>query len=156
MTVTVTFAGDVPTILSEMRDFLGAVANDSQPAPAMPAPVELTPKPAARRGRPPKAAETAPEPPESPQETSTPEPEPTPVQKPAAAPAPAPAAATGDAVDVAEVRKALIAVVQKIGKAECAALCQKHGGANLTALDPKVYPALLADARAMLSAVAEG
>ena len=147
MTVTVTFAGDVPTILSEMRDFLGAVANDSHPAPAMPAPVEPTTKPAARRGRPPKAAEAAPEPPESPQEAPAPEPEPTPAP-PAAEP---PAAAS---VDVAEVRKALIAVVQKIGKAECAALCQKHGGANLTALDPAVYPALLADARAMLEKAA--
>ena len=152
MTVTVTFAGDVPTILSEMRDFLGAVANDSHPAPAMPAPVEQTPKPAARRGRPPKAAEAAPEPPESPQEPTSPEPEPTPAPPAAEPPAAEPPAAAS--VDVAEVRKALIAVVQKIGKAECAALCQKHGGANLTALDPSVYPALLADARKMLEKAA--
>lgn len=145
MTITVTITGDVPTILSEMRSFLGAVANEnvSHPAPA----AEPTPKPAARRGRPPKAAETAPEPPESPQETSTQEPEPTPAPPAVEAPAAA-------SVDVAEVRKALIAVVQKIGKAECAALCQKHGGANLTALDPAVYPALLADARAMLEKAA--
>ena len=151
MTVTVTFTGDVPTILSEMRGFLGAVANENTSQPAsVSEPVELVPR---RRGRPATAVtEAAPEPPESPHETSTPEPEPTPAPAPTAKPAPAPAAAEGGAVDVADVRKALIAVVQKIGKAECLALCQKYGGQNLTAIDASKHAALLADARAMLEA----
>lgn len=46
----------------------------------------------------------------------------------------------------ADVQKMLIAVVQKHGRDECGKLCAKHGGPNLSALDPSVYPALLKDA----------
>ena len=51
----------------------------------------------------------------------------------------------------ADVQKVLIAVVQKHGRDECGKLCAKHGGPNLSALDPSVYPALLADAQAVLA-----
>lgn len=55
----------------------------------------------------------------------------------------------------ADVQKLLIAVVQKHGRDECGKLCQKHGGPNLSALDPSVYPALAADAQAVLATEAD-
>jgi hypothetical protein len=58
-------------------------------------------------------------------------------------------------VTKADVQKLLIAVVQQHGRDECGKLCQKHGGPNLSALDPSVYPALLADAQAVLSTDAD-
>jgi hypothetical protein len=65
------------------------------------------------------------------------------------------AEATAPAVTKADVQKLLIAVVQKHGRDECGKLCQKHGGPNLSALDPSVYPALLADAQAVLDTDAD-
>jgi hypothetical protein len=55
-------------------------------------------------------------------------------------------AETAPTVAKADVQKVLIAVVQKHGRDECGKLCQAHGGPNLSALDPSVYPALLKDA----------
>lgn len=149
MTVTVTFTGDVPTILFEMRGFLDSLSA----APAAERPREPASEPASeapkRRGRPPKAAaEPAVEPPESPAETSEPEPEPMPAPK-------AEAASATASVDQATVRKALIDVVKKLGRDACGELCRKHGGPNLSALAEDVYPAIYADAQKMLQAASE-
>lgn len=149
MTVTVTFTGDVPTILFEMRGFLDSLSA----APATDRPRESANEVASeaprRRGRPPKAAaEHVPEPPESPAETTAPEPEPTPAPEPEAAPVAA-------SVDQATVRKVLIDVVKRFGRDACGELCRKHGGPNLSALAEDVYPAIYADAQKMLRAASE-
>ena len=44
------------------------------------------------------------------------------------------------------VQNTLIEVVKKHGRDECGKLCRAHGGPNLSALDPSVYPAIYADA----------
>ena len=67
------------------------------------------------------------------------------------APAPAAAAST---VSKSDVQTVLIQVVQRISKAACTELCLKYGAPNISALDPAVYPALLADAKAALEKVA--
>lgn len=157
MTVTVTFTGDVPTILFEMRGFLDSLSA----APATDRPRESANEVASeaprRRGRPPKAAaEHVPEPPESPAETTAPEPEPTPAPEPEPTPAPEPEAApVAASVDQATVRKVLIDVVKRLGRDACGELCRKHGGPNLSALAEDVYPAIYADAQKMLRAASE-
>jgi hypothetical protein len=94
------------------------------------APAESS-EPKRGRGRPPKAA--------------------APVEAPVAE---APVAETAPAAEpppVTEITKqmlqnTLIGVVKKHGRDECGKLCRAHGGPNLSALDPAVYPALYADA----------
>jgi hypothetical protein len=99
--------------------------------PALLTPAE-SPK---RRGRPPKSESTAPAAVVGDDEAK---PE---------APAPALAAVA----DVTALRNLLIEVVKKHGREACGSLCRNHGGPNLTALDPAVYPALYADATALLA-----
>jgi hypothetical protein len=99
------------------------------------APITVPP----RRGRPPKAA--------------------APVETPVAAPVevegqyevPVVAPKAAEPPPVTEITKqmlqnTLIGVVKKHGRDECGKLCRAHGGPNLSALDPAVYPALYADA----------
>jgi hypothetical protein len=59
---------------------------------------------------------------------------------------------TAGGLTMVEVRKALIEVVKEKGKEACGALCRAHGGPNLSAIDPKQYPALHAAAIALLAA----
>lgn len=66
-----------------------------------------------------------------------------PVKAPAAK---APAAKPAVELTKPMVQQKLIEVVTKISKEACSSLCQAHGGANLSVLDPSVYPALYADA----------
>jgi hypothetical protein len=58
---------------------------------------------------------------------------------------------TAGGLTMVEVRKALIEVVKEKGKEACGALCRAHGGPNLSAIDPKQYPALHAAAIALLA-----
>ena len=153
MTVTVTFTGDVSSVLAEIQQFIGGSApaallpgtRDPDVLPPPP-PVELTPK--RGRGRPPKAADTAPEPPEAPQEAPAEEPAPKPAPKPAAAPAPAPAAA--GTLAKGDVAKVLMQVVKTHGVEECSKLCREFGAPNLSEIDPAKWPALVAAAQARL------
>ena len=73
----------------------------------------------------------------------------------APAPVAVPTPPAAPSITKADVQKLLIAVVQKHGRDECGKLCQKHGGPNLSALDPSVYPALAADAQAVLATEAD-
>ena len=124
----------------------GALSPPPPPPPAA--------EPAKRgRGRPPKAAPVAASS-EFPAEETSPEPAPE-VPVAGAAEPPAPAAAPSGVYDIATMRKTLIAVVTHKGREACGELCRRHGGPNLSSLDPKVYPALYADAQALL-ATAEG
>jgi hypothetical protein len=53
------------------------------------------------------------------------------------------------------VQNTLIELVKKHGRDACGTLCRKHGGPNLTALDPAVYPALYAEARQIIDQPAQ-
>lgn len=72
------------------------------------------------------------------------------------APAPAPVAPASATVDAAMLRPVLIEVVKVHGRDKCGELCRKYGGPNLSALDPKVYPALYAEAKELLAQDAAG
>lgn len=126
--------------LAEATRFAGGMTGASGAITALAAAAKSdTAEPAKRRGRPPKAE--TPEVIESPEVPVAIEPEPAPV-------APPPAAAP--AIAKADVQKLLIEVVQRVGRDKCGELCRAHGGPNLSALDPSVYPALVADARKAL------
>lgn len=147
MTITLTISVDSPAHLRQaiasIGEQLGLHDDDVPPAPIAVASVEPT-KP---RGRPRKVEPDAPV-------------EPLDIPAPAVAAAKvaeriAAVSAEAPTVNKADVQKVLIAVVQKHGRDECGKLCAKHGGPNLSALDPSVYPALLADAQAVLSTDAD-
>lgn len=110
-----------------------------------------------KRGRPPGSKNAEVDPPVAPPEpeviAEAAPPVPTaPPAKPAKPAAPAPAAA---AISKAQVQALLIEVVKQHGRDACGALCKKHGGPNLSSLDPSVYPALYADAQNVLSQEAD-
>lgn len=131
------------TSIQNLADAINNLASTLAANPPLPQNLEATPTSAAvatrRRGRPPKA-ETV-EVIESPEVPAAIEPEPAPV---------APPPATAPAIAKADVQKLLIEVVQRVGRDKCGELCRAHGGPNLSALDPSVYPALVADARKAL------
>lgn len=136
------------TSIQNLADAINNLASTLAANPPLPQNLEATPTPAAvatrRRGRPPKA-ETASETVEVIESPDVPDlVEETPPPAPAPTPPPAPAIAKAD------VQKLLIEVVQKVGRDKCGELCRAHGGPNLSALDPSVYPALVADARKAL------
>lgn len=92
--------------------------------------------------------------PTEPAPQDAPPPPPAAVEKPAAAPAPVagPDAAAGASPPTKDVvQKALIAVVQNLGKPACTELCMKYGKPNLSALPESVYADLLADATEALA-----
>lgn len=86
------------------------------------------------RGRPPKAAAPV----EAPVPTTT--------EAPVAETAPAAEPPPVTEITKQMLQNTLIGVVKKHGRDECGKLCRAHGGPNLSALDPAVYPALYADA----------
>lgn len=130
------------------------------PLPGTRDPTVLTPEEAPkRRGRPPGSSKKA-EPATSEEFTDiTPQPADAVAEAKAAVAAriaAVSAEATKPAAKVAEVSKqevqlALIEVVKKHGRDACGQLCRNHGGPNLSALDPSVYPALLSEAQEMLA-----
>lgn len=79
----------------------------------------------------------------------------------AAAPMPATPSKQAEAVadakplSKADVQPVLIEVVKKFGKEACGAICQAHGGPNLSALDPSTYASVLAAARKQLEQPAD-
>lgn len=109
------------------------------------------------RGRPP-GSKNKPEPvasaDEFPADAIDPAPAPAPAPKPASAPAPAPKP-VATSVDAPLLRSTLIEVVKKHGRDKCGELCRAHGGPNLSALDPSVYPAIYAEALELLAQDAE-
>ncbi len=156
MTIRITFeAASVSALRAAVAEFFAeeTARLNHTGVPAADAPAA---EPVKRgRGRPPKAAPVAASA-EFPDEVETP-PAPAPTTPTTlpnfTAPAKAPdftapvSAPTKDAI-----RALLIEVVKQKGAVECGNLCRKHGGPNLSALDPKVYPAIYADAQAMLAA----
>ena len=68
----------------------------------------------------------------------------------------APAAAVGATPSEADVKKALIGVVTKVGKEACTALCVEHGSptGNFSGLAPSKYGEVIAAANALVSAAA--
>ncbi len=147
--IKISFEAATPAALrSIIADFLGA---DVQAFPAEPGDVP------AKRTRKAKGTEPAPAPeaPETAQETTS-APAPAPAPAPAVeAPAPAAEAPKGDAPSKLEVQKALVQVVKVAGREACGELCRLHGGPNLSALNPSVYAALLADAQKLLASTPE-
>jgi hypothetical protein len=139
------------TAIQNLADAINALAATYVPtiiertepsaAPVVALPTEA---PKRGRGRPPKAAPVA-----ASAEFPSEEPE-APAAPLAPAPTPPPAADAGE-LTMVEVRKALIEVVKEKGKEACGALCRAHGGPNLSAIDPKQYPALHAAAIALLA-----
>jgi hypothetical protein len=65
------------------------------------------------------------------------------------------AAADAKPLSKADVQPVLIEVVKKFGKEACGAICQAHGGPNLSALDPSTYASVLAAARKQLEQPAD-
>ena len=61
----------------------------------------------------------------------------------------APAAPEEKPLTLEEVRAVLAAKSRAGHTAECKALIKKHGASKLSGLDPKEYPALLAEAEAL-------
>ena len=128
MTVRISFEADN---IHALRAAMAAFFDEAAPAESS--------EPKRGRGRPPKAA--------------------APVEAPVAAPVevegqyevPVVASKAAESPPVTEITKqmlqnTLIGVVKKHGRDECGKLCRAHGGPNLSALDPAVYPALYADA----------
>jgi hypothetical protein len=145
MNVTLTINADSPEELHRaIRNFFYSQTDDAT-KPMAPAPKpNLDPDDAAvkpKRGRPAKSAEPVEAPEFAEQLAAEPQ---TAAPKPAAAPA-------GAAIEKKDVQKLLIAVVQKHGVAACSEICMKHGGPNLSALDPSTYPSVVADAQAKLA-----
>lgn len=142
---SLTFSTNSPAALLAASAFLAALKDDGEDAPA--APAEPASKPRGRASKP--STESAPAetiPPSAPAVVAT-----------AAAPAPAaPVAAAAATPSEADVKKALIAVVTKVGKEACTALCVKHGSAsgNFSGLDTGAYAAVIAEANALVEAAA--
>lgn len=145
ITVSVDNAAELPRILRQLSaNFADSTTAAECNNPSLP--LETTPTPAVlpaeeapkRRGRPPgKKAEPVATVEEFPAEEP-------------ATPTPA-----GRPVDVATLRHTMIEVVKQKGRDACGELCRKHGGPNLSALNPAVYPALYADAQALLATDAQ-
>ena len=113
-----------------------------------------TPAPAAAKrgpGRPPKVTPESPAAPAVATEPSVDVTGATGTPKAAEPQAPAPSPPAAITIDKPLLQRTLIEVVQKKGRDACGALCRAHGGGNLSALDAAVYPALYADARALLA-----
>lgn len=149
MNVTLTINADSPEELHRaIRNFFYSQTDDAtKPMAPAPQPEVAADKP--KRGRPAKSAEPI----EAPVVDATVSAEPSevaPAQPKAEAAVPA-AAPAGAAIEKKDVQKLLIAVVQKHGVAACSEICMKHGGPNLSALDPSTYPSVVADAQAKLA-----
>lgn len=143
------------TIVADTAAELLTLVGDLAASGALPAAPATPSEAPRRRGRPPKA-----------ESTPTPAPEQvaaaavrvaervaavsSEAMKAAPEPAPAPVEPEAPTVDRSTVQKKLIEVVQKLGKDACGALCRSHGGPNLSALDPSVYPALYSNACTLL------
>jgi hypothetical protein len=138
LTISVDHPEELPRVLQHLaRSFAGVTTAAEVGSAVTEAAVEAA-KP--RRGRPAKNAEL-PEPPAA-------EPE---VLDMPAVPQVAAAAPAAPGLEKKDVQKLLIAVVQKHGVAACSEICMKHGGPNLSALDPSTYPSVVADAQAKLA-----
>lgn len=139
MNVTLTITADSPEELHRAIRNLYYSQTEDATKPMAPAP-EAVPADKPKRGRPAKNAEPIEPPAAEPEVLDMP-----------ATPQVAAAAPAAPGLEKKDVQKLLIAVVQKHGVAACSEICMKHGGPNLSALDPSTYPSVVADAQAKLA-----